>query len=147
MAKLKMPKDKKYDKSLSLEDIKEYLEMRSHGKNYEDYIKPGILYFTEDLNTLVRELNIDGIVPMGLYIRGIYGGEEKRGEEEHPGLVLLEHAIEHITFKFRLYNTRDPLIVPVDSLKKYGVRVYKMIYGGEINPFRINKYLDIILSE
>ena len=37
--------------------------------------------------------------------------------------------------------------MPVDSLKKYGVKVYKMIYVGEINPFRINRYLDIILSE
>jgi len=147
IAKLKMPEDKKYDKSLKLEDVREYLEIRSSGKSYENYIKPGILYFTEELNTLARELGVDRIVPIGLYIRGIYGGEEKRGEEKQAGLILLEHTIEHVTFKFKLYNTTDPLIVPVDFLKKYGVKVYKMIYGGEINPFRINKYLNIILSE
>ncbi len=147
MVKLKIPKDKKYDKSLDLEDIREYIEIRSIGKSYESYIKPGILYFTEDLNALARELGVDRIVPKGIYIMGIYGGERKKGEEEYAGLVLLEHSIEHVNFKFKLYNTKDPLIVPVDSLKKYGVKVYKMIYVGEINPFRINRYLDIILSE
>jgi len=84
---------------------------------------------------------------MGLYIRGIYGGEKKKGEEEYAGLIMLEHSVEGAVFKFKLYNTKDTLIVPVDYLKKYGVKVYKMIYGGEINPFKINKHLDTILSE
>ena len=143
----KMPKDKKYDKSLRLEDIKEYLEIRSSEKSYENYIKPGILYFTEDLGALARELGVDRIVPKGLYIMGIYGGEKKRGREEQAGLALLEHAVERNVFKFKLYNTRDLLVVPIDFLKKYGIKIYKMIYVGEINPFRINKYLNIILSE
>jgi hypothetical protein len=78
---------------------------------------------------------------------GIYGGEKKKGEEEYAGLVVVEHSVEGAMFKFKLYNTKDELIVPVDYLKKYGVKVYKMIYGGEINPFKINKHLDTILSE
>jgi hypothetical protein len=84
---------------------------------------------------------------MGLFIRGIYGGERKKGEEEYAGLVVLEHSVKGAMFKFKLYNTKDELIVPVDYLKKYGVKIYKMIYGGEINPFKINKHLDIVLSE
>jgi len=147
VVRLKMPKDKEYAKSLKLEDVREYLEIGPIAKSYESYIKPGILYFTEDLDALARELGVDRIVPMGLYIRGIYGGEEKEGEEKYAGLVLLEHAVERNVFKFKLYNTRDLLVVPIDFLNKYGIKVYKMIYVGEINPFRINKYLDIILSE
>jgi hypothetical protein len=147
VVKLKIPKDKKYSKSLSFEDIKEFLEVRSCDKNYENYIKPGLFYFTEDLNVLAKELGVDRIVPMGLFIRGIYGGERKKGEEEYAGLIVLEHSVEGIMFKLRLYNTKDTLIIPVDYLKKYGVKIYKMIYGGEINPFKINKHLDIVLSE
>jgi hypothetical protein len=146
IVKRKIPKDKRYDKSLSLEDIREHLEIRSYGESYENYIRPGILYFTEDLDALARELSVDKIVPMGLYIRGIYGGEEKRGEEEYAGLVLLEHSRDSMVFKFKLHNTRSTLVVPANSLTRYGVEVYKMIYVGEINPFRITRYLDIVLS-
>ncbi|MDT7900108.1 MAG: hypothetical protein RQ879_06270 [Sulfolobales archaeon] len=69
---------------------------------------------------------------------GTYGGE-KKGEEEYAGLIVLEHGVEGATFRFRLYNTKDTLIVPVNYLKRYGVKVYRMIYVGEINPFRINR--------
>jgi len=61
-----------------------------------------LLYFTEDLNTLARELGVDGIVPMGLYIMGIYGGEKKKGEEEYAGLIVLEHSVEGATFRLGL---------------------------------------------
>jgi len=147
VVKLKTLGGKEYNKSLSLDEIRDYLIIRPYGKSYEEYIKPGLLYFTEDLNTLARELGVDRIVPMGLYIRGIYGGEKKKGEEEYAGLIMLEHSVEGAVFKFRLHNTRDVLVVPVDYLKKYGVKVYNMIYVGEINPFRINRYLNVILSE
>jgi len=147
VARLKMPKDKKYAKGLEFEDVREYLEISPIGKSYESYIKPGMLYFAEDLDALARELSVDRIEPKGLYVMGIYGGEKKRGEEEYAGLTLLEHMVERNVFKFKLYNTRDLLVVPVEFLKKYRVKVYKMIYVGEINPFRINRYLDIILSE
>jgi len=147
VVKLKALSGREYSKKMSLDEIKDYLEITAYNRTYNEYVKPGLLYFTEDLNALARELGVDGIVPMGLYIRGVYGGEKKKGEEEYAGLVLLEHGVEGATFKFRLYNTKDTLIVPVDYLKRYGVKVYRMIYVGEINPFRINRYLNIILSE
>jgi len=147
VVKLKALSGREYSKKMSLDEIKDYLEITAYNRTYNEYIKPGLLYFTEDLNTLARELGVDRIVPMGLFIRGIYGGEKKKGEEEYAGLVLLEHSVEGATFKFRLHSTRDMLIVPVNYLKKYGVKVYRMIYRGEINPFRINRYLNIILSE
>ncbi|MEM0004614.1 MAG: hypothetical protein QXN97_04715 [Desulfurococcaceae archaeon] len=147
IVKLKALSGREYSKKMSLDEIKDYLEVTTYGKTYNEYIKPGLLYFTEDLNTLARELGVDRIVPKGLYIMGIYGGEKKKGEEEYAGLVVVEHSVEGAMFKFKLYNTKDELIVPVDYLKKYGVKVYKMIYVSEINPFRINRYLDTILSE
>jgi len=145
--KLKALSGKEYSKRMSLDEIKDYLEITAYNKAYDEYVKPGLLYFTEDPNALARELGVDAIVPKGLYIMGIYGGEKKKGEEEYAGLALLEHGVEGTTFKFRLYNTKDTLFVPVDYLKRYGVKVYRMIYVGEINPFRINRYLNIILSE
>jgi len=154
VVKLKALSGREYSKKMSLDEIKDYLEITAYNKTYNEYIKPGLLYFkpellypTKDLNALARELGVDEIVPMGLYIRGIYGGEKKKGEEEYAGLIVLEHSVEGATFRFRLYNTKDTLIVPVNYLKKYGVKVYRMIYRGEINPFRINRYLNIILSE
>jgi len=147
IVKLKALSGREYSKKMSLDEIKDYLEVIKYGKTYDEYIKRGLLYFTEDLNTLTRELGVDRIVPTGLYITGIYGGEKKKGEEEYAGLVVVEHSVKGAMFKFKLYNTKDELIVPVDYLKKYGVKVYKMIYVGEINPFRINRYLDTILSE
>jgi hypothetical protein len=146
VVKLKMPEGKAYSKSLSLADIKEHLDIKLYNKSYEAYVKPGLLYFTEDLSSLARELSVNRIVPAGLFIGGIYGGEEKRGEEEYAGLVLTEYHLDGVVFKFKLYNTTSILAVPADYLNKYSVGIYKMIYVGEINPFRIVRYLDIILS-
>jgi nucleoside-triphosphatase THEP1 len=145
IARLRMPKELRYSKSLSLEDIKDFLEIRPYGKSYGDYIKLGLLYFTKVLGILARELGVDRVRPKGLYIMGIYGGE-KRCEEKYAGLVLEEYSVDKAVFEFKLYNTRDVLIVPQDLLEKYDVKIYRMIYRGEINPFRLRRYLNIILS-
>jgi hypothetical protein len=105
-----------------------------------------MLYFTEDSASLMRELGVDKIVPKGLHIMGVYGGEKKKGEEKYAGLVPLEYGIEGDMFKFKLYNTKDTLVVPIDYLTRHGVKVYRMVYAGEMNPFRITRHLNIILS-
>jgi hypothetical protein len=84
---------------------------------------------------------------MGLYIRGIYGGEVKKGEKKYAGLVLEEYRQDSVKLEFKLHGARDMLVVPVDLLRKYGVKIYKMIYMGEINPFKLRKYLNTILSQ
>jgi len=147
IAKLRLTEELRYSKSLNLEDIKNFLEIKPYVKKYEDYIKSGLLYFTEDLNILAQKLSVDSIHPKGLYIMGIYGGELKKGEEEYAGLVLKEYKLEGIMFRFKLHNTDEMLVIPSKLLDIYGVKVYKMIYVGEINPFRLNKFLDIILSQ
>jgi hypothetical protein len=136
-----------YSKSLELDRIKDFLEISPYGKSYDDYVKPGLLYFTENLNTLARELNVNKIYPMGLYIRGIYGGEEKKHEEKYAGLILEEYQQDDASITFKLHNTRDKLVLPKDLLKEYNIKVYKVVYEGEVNPFKLKKCLNIILSQ
>jgi hypothetical protein len=143
---IKLKLGMRYSKSLEFDRMKDFLEIRSYDKSYDDYIKPNLLYFTESLNGLATELDVIKVHPMGLYIRGVYGGEGKKGEEEYAGLVLKEHQLTNIVFNFQLYNIKDALTVPLELLEKYGVKIYKMIYLGEVNPFRVNRYLNIILS-
>jgi len=136
-----------YKKSLELNEIKEFLETRRLSKSYDEYVKQNLLYFTEDLDDLANELNIKKIVPKGLYIMGIYGGEKKRGKKIYAGIALHEYRYDNIKFEFRLWNTRDRIIVPINLLKEYGIKVYKVIYMGEINPFRLRRFIDVILSD
>jgi hypothetical protein len=147
IVKLKMPKELKYSKSLNLEKLKNFLKIKFYGKNYEQYIKPGLFYFTEELNLLAKKLAVEEIYPMGFYIRGIYGGEEKKGQEKYAGLVLEEYKRNDPNFEFKLYGTDDKLISYVDWLEKYGITVYKIVYMGEINPFKLRNYLNILLSQ
>lgn len=135
-----------YRKSLELSEIMELLEIKKLSKNYDDYIKPNLLYFVEDLNELARELNIDKIYPMGLYIRGIFGGEKKKEKEIYAGITIEEYYQDKVSFVFKLWNTKDMLIVPVDLLKKYDIKIFKMIYGGQINPFKLRRTYDVLLS-
>jgi len=147
VVKLKALAGSIYSKKMSLDEIKDHLEVIRYGKTYDEYVKPGMLYFTEDSASLMRELGVDKIVPKGLHIMGVYGGEKKKGEEKYAGLVPLEYGIEGDMFKFKLYNTKDTLVVPIDYLTRHGVKVYRMVYAGEMNPFRITRHLNIILSE
>jgi hypothetical protein len=136
-----------YRKSLELDEIKEFLEIRQYSKNYDEYIKPNILYFTEDLNELAKELNVNRVVPKGLYIMGIYGGEKKKGKELYAGIALHEYRYNDVKFEFRLWNTKDMLVAHKELLKEYGIEVYKVVYRGEINPFKLRRFVDVILSK
>jgi hypothetical protein len=141
-----MPKELRYSKDLRLDEIRGFLIINPYGKDYDKYIEPGLLYFTEDINELKRELGVNEITPMGLYIRGIYGGEKKKGQAKYAGLALEQYSIVRAVFTFKLFNTKDVLQVPLDLMKRYDVDIFRMVYEGEINPFRLNKYVDILLS-
>jgi hypothetical protein len=136
-----------YRKSLELDEIREFLEIKQYNKSYDEYIKPNILYFTEDFNELAKELNVNRIVPMGLYIRGIYGGEKKKGKELYAGIALHEYRYNDVKFEFRPWNTKDVLVAHKELLKEYGIEVYKVVYRGEINPFKLRRFIDVILSK
>jgi hypothetical protein len=144
--KLVLPEDKRYSKRLKLDEIKDYLMVKPFNKSYDEYIKPGLLYFTEDLERLAEELGAEKIYPMGLYIRGLLGGEKKKSEEEYAGLVLDEYNFSDARFVFRLHNTNKELVVPRKMLDEYGINIYKLVYVGEINPFRLRKQLEVLIS-
>jgi hypothetical protein len=143
VVKLEIPEG--YNKSLGLGDVKSFLTIMPYGKSYEEYVKPGLLYFTEDLEDLAKELGVERIVPKGLFIMGIYGGEKKGGKEKYAGLVPEEYYEDNMWFRFRLWNTRDFLEVPKNLMSQYGVKVYKMAYVGNICPFKLD-LVDILLS-
>jgi hypothetical protein len=140
-------RETRYDKSLDLNKMHDFLKISSYRKNYEEYVKPSKIYFSTDLNELAKRLNVLTIIPSGLFINGIYGGEKKKGKKEYAGLVLKGHSLNKGIFRFRLYNTRSVLEVPPELLEKYDINIYKMIYRGEVNPFKLRKHLDIILSK
>jgi hypothetical protein len=146
VVKLSMPGEIRYSKDMRLNEVKEFLSTIHYGMNYDKYIEPGLLYFTEDINKLRDNLGVDKVAPMGLYIRGVYGGEERGEEGKYAGLALEQYHMDGAVFRFKLSNTRDELVVPLELMRKYGIDVYKMVYVGEINPFRLNRYLDVLLS-
>jgi hypothetical protein len=134
------------DKRLGLEEIKDLLEIKDFEREYEEYMRPGLLYFTENIDRLAYELDVEKIYPKGAYIMGLYGGEEKRGEERYAGIVLENYSFEDAIFRFRLSGIDKTLIAPKDLLKRYGIKIFKLVYMGEINPFRLRRFLNIILS-
>jgi len=138
---------RKYSKSLELNEIKDHLEITKLSKSYDDYVTPNLLYFTEDLTKLAKELSVESIRPKGLYIMGIYGGEKKKKKEMYAGIALHEHSYDDIRFRFRLWRTKDLLEVPISLVKRYGVEVFSVVYEGEINPFKLRKYVPVVLSK
>jgi hypothetical protein len=136
----------RYSKRLTLEKIGGWLEVKEYERSYEEYIRPVMLYFTEDLNELAKALSVDRVVPKGLYIMGVYGGEKKKGVESYAGLILENYVLRGGLFEFRLYNTIKVVDVPQSMLKEHGVSVYEMVYVGEIDPFRLRRLIPILLS-
>jgi hypothetical protein len=141
-----MPEEVRYSKDMRLNEVKEFLSTIHYGMNYDKYIEPGLLYFTEDIDKLKRELGVDKIIPKGLYIMGVYGGEERGEEGKYAGLALEQYHMDDAVFRFKLFNTRDELVVQLELMKKHGIDVYRVVYIGEINPFRLNRYLYVLLS-
>ena len=135
---------KVYSKSLHLKPG--LIEFREFNKTYDEYIAPSLLYFTEDFQEIAKKLNVKKVIPMGQYIRGLFGGETGRGEP-YAGLVLEEHKYINSEFVFRLYGTSSKLCVPRKWLDKYHVDVYELIYVGMIYPFRLANTLPVLLSE
>ena len=139
-------KPERYSKNLAYEEIRECLDIKKFIKSYEEYIKPSKTYFSKDLGGIASALCVDRIVPKGLYIMGIYGGEKKKGAEVYAGLVLQQFKRRDNVFILQLYNTKKALEVPERVLRDYGVDVFEMIYVGEINPFKLRRLLPVILS-
>jgi len=132
-----------YNKSLHF--TQDLIELRKLNMTYGNYIVPSISYFSEDMEAIARRLGVRRIISMGGFIRGILGGE--LGRQQFAGLVLEEYREVNGEFEFKLSRTSRPLRVLKDWLGQYNVYVYELVYGGEINPFRLCRLLPILLSE
>lgn len=136
-----------YTKSLTLKP--DILEIQKLNIRYEDYVSTPLLYFTTSSGELARALSVEKVIPMGLYIRGLLGGElkEARKGRSYAGLVLSEHRYAGGGFEFKLYGTTSKLRVPRSWLENYRVGVYELIYMSEVNPFKLARTLPVLLSE
>jgi len=116
--------------------------------NYEDYMEPGLLYFSEEESTenIAMKLGVDAVIRMGQFIRGLRGGERRRGEETYAGTTLEAFEDRGDRVIFKLYNMTKPLEAPKEFLDKYGVGIYNVIYVGEIYPFYVRRLYQVLLS-
>ena len=134
---------KGYHKSTRLRE--EFLEIVRLEKPYDEYIAPSLAYFKQDTDSIAAALGVKGVTPKGLYIMGIFGGEKGR-DKCYAGLALEDYEETDSEIKFKLFNTTSSLRVPKEWFREFGVNIYKVVYVGMINPFKILGLVDVILS-
>ncbi|MCX8205480.1 MAG: N-6 DNA methylase, partial [Candidatus Nezhaarchaeota archaeon] len=113
--------------------------------SYEDYIRPAILWATEDSKSLAKALDVARVATAGGYIMGLFGGEKKSGSERYAGLVVSDLKPADGGFYVRLFNTDKEYLVPSDLMRRHGVDIYNVCYFTTINPFKCST-LNVILS-
>ncbi len=134
-----------YNKSLQLKEDMLYVEQ--FNKSYSEYVAPNIAYFSKDANSLAIGLDVSRVIPKGLYIMGIYGGEKKRDKVNYAGMILQKYRFTNNEFEFKLHNTSKVISVPKNWLERHGIKIYKLVYVGEINPFKLKRLPRILLSD
>lgn len=132
-------------KDMTLEEVNSLIEVEELKIDYERYVEPVLLWVTESPERIAEALGAEKVVPMGGYIRGILGGEKKRGKQEYAGLVV-EHYEERDGLIFiKLVNLSKVYQVPAELMTRYRANVYKLYYVGLVNPFKCRTY-KILLS-
>lgn len=133
-------------KSSRLESVN--IELRRLLMSYEDYIEPGLLYFSEEETTenIAIKLDVDTVIRKGQFIMGLRGGERRRGEETYAGSTLEFFEDKGDKLIIKLYNMARPLEAPKELLEKYGIGIYNVIYVGEIYPFYVRRLYQVLLS-
>lgn len=147
-ADVKMAGEGRYSKSLRLSTGGISIDLEDYHKNYEEYVKPLIGYYLVDPASLKQALQVEKIVKMGDYIRGIFGGEAKKGKKRYAGLTITgmrsdETGNEYIV---RFSEMKQDVHVPQHLLRKYRADFFKLIYIGCIHPFNVSCMYDILLS-
>lgn len=136
----------KISKDRTLEDISDIIRVDELKISYEKYMEPALVWSTEDQERIVSALDVKRVVPMGGYIRGLFGGEKKEGKQKYAGLVV-ERYEEHDDFiVIKLVNLDKAYQVPMELMKRYDVNIYKLYYVGLINPFK-SKTCNVLLSK
>jgi len=109
-------------------------------ENYTKYIEALKLYFNLDTEKLASWLGVTRVHKMGVYIRGLFGGEKKKGKESYAGLILKDVNCNLFPCRVRLWNTESFVELEDENLIK------KLIYVGKIYPFWVGTY-NCLLSD
>ena len=133
---------KQYSKTLHLDDIDISLK---EVEDYDSYIRNVKEYITTTSDALALKLNVNEVVPMGDYIRGLVGGIKKKGAKEYAGLIfdLQYFDITTGTYTIKLSNTNSSIRISGELLIPYWK---KLIYSDAIYPFYISNIYNAILS-
>jgi hypothetical protein len=132
-----------YSKALRLFDVQCLIE---GGEDYEDYMEKVMVYTKMPSATVKEKLGVEEVVPMGDFVRGLFGGEKKTGAKKYAGLVFAvvgEYDRTAGQYLIKLSGTRTPV-----RISKYFLDHYwkKLIYRGEVFPFYLNGVYDVLLS-
>jgi tRNA G10 N-methylase Trm11 len=133
----------KYSKALHLSDIE--FNIKEREENYENYINKVIRYTKITPEILKKILGVEEIFPMGEYIRGLLGGEKKRGAKKYAGLIFEIKAYDNIT---RQYIIKLSSLDKEVKISKHFLDPYwkKLIYRGKVFPFYFDGTYNILLS-
>jgi len=112
--------------SLNKEDESAELTITKVNEKFEESVKKVMDYFKE--NRLESDLQVSKIYKQGSYIRGLFGGEDKKGKTKYAGLVLGDY-IKGYPPKIKLSNTNSY----VDFLEKNYMK--KILTYSSIKPF------------
>jgi hypothetical protein len=117
--------------------------------DYEEYVKTAVEPYLDKPRK--EALGATRIIPKGLYIMGLLGGERRKGAEAMAGLALdLEkvkrQAPESWRLELWLTGLSKPLKVPPSLWHELEVGIYRVVYVGRVNPFCWREPLYVILS-
>jgi hypothetical protein len=132
----------KYSKSLHLSDVNLSFE---EGMKYSDYMEKVTSYTKTSLDTIRDSLGVEQAVPMGDYIRGLFGGMKKKGAKKYAGLVFDVLSEDSTTrqYSIKLIGTDSQIRIPEFFLHPYWK---KLVYMGQIFPFYIHSLYNVLLS-
>lgn len=126
-----------YSKSLRLESSpgsQIRVSIKEFGEGYEKYMAKILSYYEKDSGAIESELAIESLVSMGPYLRGLFGGEAKKGKKKYAGLVVESpfSSPNGDIQKIRLFNTSSDLEI---DKGEYETHKYNLIYRGITHPF------------
>lgn len=132
-----------YSKALRLFGVQCLIE---GGEDYGDYMEKVMVYTKIPSATIKEKLGVKEVVPMGDFVRGLFGGEKKTGAKKYAGLVFTvvgEYDRTAGQYSVKLSGTTTPVRIPKYFLDPYWK---KLIYRGKIFPFVLDDSYNVLLS-
>lgn len=132
---------RQYSKSLHLSDVDIKVV---NEENYEQYSKEIEEYLNYSSKEIAEILKVEKVVPMGYYIRGLFGGERKKGAPKYAGLTFSIKKYDETAQQYfiQLSGTNNPIKISAHYLK-----YAKLIYLSNVLPFYKRELFYILLPE